>query len=558
MKKKILTSVIITVLFALVIITSSFFALVSMQEVDNTRNILINYNSIMANWKEMSKESVDLLRINGNIIDVTVTNKDGKVIFDNTQEGKTVDLNCKEYTSIGKDNIGYFEGYSLYYKKDMIFSTLRLGDGTIIRSGVPVGTLDVLYSKNISYYLGVLAVVFILSIALALKLVRIIIDPVKNLEYVSSKIANGDLQTRIEITSNDELGYLGMSFNNMADQLQSKINEVMDKQNKLESILKSMQSGVIAVDKEDSIILLNPYAKKILGINKEVVGLKLKDVMYKKLYNEILLEEYDTAKEIKVKSPVRRILRVKKTWIINGYEKIGIVISIQDVTEMKRLENMRTQFVANVSHELKTPLTSIKGFAETLRFVEDTETRDKFLDIIDKESERLRRLIDDILVLSNLESRSSEDLIEFYPEEVIEDALNILEDHAKRKNIKLIYHSNNNDKILGHNDKFLQLVINLVENAIKYSENDKEVLIESSSDDEYYTFRVKDNGYGIPKEDLPRIFERFYRVDKSRKGGGTGLGLAIAKHISKSFGGDIKVESEFGKGSEFTFKVKHL
>ena len=440
----------------------------------------------------------------------------------------------------------------------MIFSTLRLGDGTIIRSGVPVGTLDVLYSKNISYYLGVLAVVFILSIALALKLVRIIIDPVKNLEYVSSKIANGDLQTRIEITSNDELGYLGMSFNNMADQLQSKINEVMDKQNKLESILKSMQSGVIAVDKEDSIILLNPYAKKILGINKEGVGLKLKDVMYKKLYNEILLEEYDTAKEIKVKSPVRRILRVKKTWIINGYEKIGIVISIQDVTEMKRLENMRTQFVANVSHELKTPLTSIKGFAETLRFVEDTETRDKFLDIIDKESERLRRLIDDILVLSNLESRSSEDLIEFYPEEVIEDALNILEDHAKRKNIKLIYHSNNNDKILGHNDKFLQLVINLVENAIKYSECDKEVLIESSSDDEYYTFRVKDNGYGIPKEDLPRIFERFYRVDKSRKGGGTGLGLAIAKHISKSFGGDIKVESEFGKGSEFTFKVKHL
>lgn len=558
MKKKILTSVIITVLFALVIITSSFFALVSMQEVDNTRNILINYNSIMANWKEMSKESVNLLRINGNIIDVTVTNKDGKVIFDNTQEGKTVDLNCKEYTSIGRDNIGYFEGYSSYYKKDMIFSTLRLGDGTIIRSGVPVGTLDVLYSKNISYYLGVLAVVFVLSIALALKLVRIIIDPVKNLEYVSSKIANGDLQTRIEITSNDELGYLGMSFNNMADQLQSKINEVMDKQNKLESILKSMQSGVIAVDKEDSIILLNPYAKKILGINKEVVGLKLKDVMYKKLYNEILLEEYDTAKEIKVKSPVRRILRVKKTWIINGYEKIGIVISIQDVTEMKRLENMRTQFVANVSHELKTPLTSIKGFAETLRFVEDTETRDKFLDIIDKESERLRRLIDDILVLSNLESRSSEDLIEFYPEEVIEDALNILEDHAKRKNIKLIYHSNNNDKILGHNDKFLQLVINLVENAIKYSECDKEVLIESSSDDEYYTFRVKDNGYGIPKEDLPRIFERFYRVDKSRKGGGTGLGLAIAKHISKSFGGDIKVESEFGKGSEFTFKVKHL
>ena len=154
---------------------------------------------------------------------------------------------------------------------------------------------------------------------------------------------------------------------------------------------------------------------------------------------------------------------------------------------------MRTQFVANVSHELKTPLTSIKGFAETLKFVEDTETRDKFLDIIDKESERLRRLINDILILSNIESRSSED------NRILSRGSNrrcfkYFKDHAKKKNIKLIYHSNNNDKLLGHNDKFLQLVINLVENAIKYSECDKEVLIESSSDDEYYTFRVEDNG----------------------------------------------------------------
>lgn len=558
MKKKILTSVVITVLFALVIITSSFFALVSLQEVNSTKETLKNYNEIISNWTSIKADEINLFKINDYVIDVTITNKDGEIIFDNKSNETKVDLSGNEYKFIQSNGIGAYEGYSSYYGKDMIFSTLKLKNGDIIRSGVPVGTLDFLYSKNISYYLFVLGIVLALSVALALKLVRIIIDPVKNLDYVSSKIANGDLQTRIEITSNDELGHLGKSFNNMAEQLQGKIGEVIDKQNKLESILKSMQSGVIAIDKEGAIILANPYAKIVLGINKEVVGLKLKEVLSEKLYKKIILEEYDGAIEVKVKSPVRRIIKIKKSNIINAYDKVGIVISIQDITEMKRLENMRTQFVANVSHELKTPLTSIKGFAETLRFVEDNETRDKFLNIIDKESDRLKILIDDILILSNLESRSSEDLIEFYPDQVIDDALKILEEHGKKKNITLEYRSTNKEKILGHNDKFLQIVINLVENAIKYSDENKVIKIASYSEEGYYIFKVKDNGYGIPKEDLPRIFERFYRVDKSRKGNGTGLGLAIVKHISKSFGGDIIVESEFEVGSEFTFKVKHI
>ncbi|WP_297631786.1 HAMP domain-containing sensor histidine kinase [uncultured Clostridium sp.] len=558
MKRKILTSVIITVIFALVIITSSFFALVSLQEVNSTKETLKNYNEIIANWNSIKENEIKFFKINNYIIDVTISNKEGKVIFDNGEGEGKVDLNSNEYKFTQNDRIGSYEGYSSYYDKDMIFSTLKLPDGNIIRSGVPVGTLDFLYSKNISYYIFVLGIVLALSIALALKLVRIIIDPIKNLDYVSSKIANGDLQTRIEITSNDELGHLGKSFNNMAEQLQGKVGEVIDKQNKLETILQSMQSGVIAIDREGFVILANPYAKAVLGISKDVVGLKLQEILSEKLYKKVVLEEYNEAIELKVKSPVRRIIRIKKTNIINAYDKVGVVISIQDITEMKRLENMRTQFVANVSHELKTPLTSIKGFAETLRFVEDNETRDKFLNIIDKESDRLKILIDDILILSNLESRSSDDLIEFYPDGVVEDALKILEEHGKKKGITLEYRSTNKDLILGHNDKFLQIVINLVENAIKYSEKDKTVKILSYSENGYYIFKVKDSGYGIPKEDLPRIFERFYRVDKSRKGNGTGLGLAIVKHISKSFGGDIFVDSEFGKGSEFTFKVKHI
>ncbi|MGL5416601.1 MAG: ATP-binding protein [Clostridium sp.] len=558
MKKKILTSVIITVIFALVIITTSFFALVSIQEVNNTKDMLANYNLIMSKWTIMNKENVDLLKINGNIISVTICNKDGSVLFDNKKTDERVDFKAREYTNIKTNDVGFYEGYSPYYNNDMIFSTLKLQNGDIIRSGVPIGSLEILHTKDISYYLLVLAIVLALSIALALKLVRIIIDPIKNLDYVSSKIANGDLETRIEVISNDELGHLGKSFNNMAEQLQGKISEVVDKQTKLESILRCMQSGVVALGRNEEVILINPYAKKILGINENVVGTKIRDVIDIELYDKIVLEEYEKEKEVKIKSPIRRIVRVKKSSIINAYDKIGLVISIQDITEMKRLENMRSQFVANVSHELKTPLTSIKGFAETLKYVDDNETKEKFLNIIDKESDRLRILIDDILILSNLESRSSEDLVEFYPDEVIEDSMQLLNEHGKKKNIKLEYISKNKEKILGHKDKFLQIVINLVENGIKYSDDNKVLRIESYSENEYYILKVIDNGYGIPKEDLPRIFERFYRVDKSRKGNGTGLGLAIVKHISKSFGGDILVESEYGKGSIFTFKVKHI
>jgi two-component system phosphate regulon sensor histidine kinase PhoR len=241
-------------------------------------------------------------------------------------------------------------------------------------------------------------------------------------------------------------------------------------------------------------------------------------------------------------------------------DNIGKVITFQDITDMNRVELMRSQFVANVSHELKTPLTSIKGFAETLKFVKDDETREKFLDIIDKEAERLSRLINDILVLSNIESNLILDMEEFEPDSAIEEVLNIMRKIAINKNIKLEFENNNNNKrILGDRDKFYQLGLNLIENAIKYSkEISGRVEVSSYSKDGYYILTVKDNGIGIPKEDILRIFERFYRVDKSRKKGGTGLGLAIVKHIVKIFNGEINVKSEIGEGTSFEVKIPYI
>lgn len=553
MKKKIVTSVVITVLFALLIITSSFMALVSIQEIKNTKSILKNYNDIVIHSNNLTKEYLKTFKINNVEISFTLIDRSGKVLY-----GDKGDFSDNEINDARNKGLGYSERHNPEIKQDMIYCATSFDNGMVLRSGVPIKTMEFLVHEDMKYYLIVLGIVFLLSIALALKLVRLIVEPVKNLENVTFKIANGDLNTRVHINSNDELGSLGKTFNNMADQLQSKIREVLDKQNRLESILRSMQSGVIALDRKNNIITMNPYAKDIFGIKKNIVGENISNYIDDKNLNKIMLSDNNEEKEIKIKKPYKKVLKIKKDAMINGYERIGDVIAIQDITEMKRLENMRTQFVANVSHELKTPLTSIKGFSETLRFVEDKETRDKFLDIIDKESTRLTRLIDDILTLSNLENCEIEELEEFLPDKIIEDAVNILKDQSEKKNIKIHFDSRNRHSILGREDKFLQVAINLIENAIKYSDEDTNIYIKSYTDSKEYILKVKDEGMGIPKEDLPRIFERFYRVDKARKRGGTGLGLAITKHIIKSFGGTIEVDSDYGIGSTFTFKIKYI
>ncbi|BFK81342.1 MULTISPECIES: HAMP domain-containing sensor histidine kinase [Clostridium] len=558
MKKKIVTSVIITVIFALVIITTSFMALSSIQEVENTKGILKHYNEIIS--KLISNNDYDFkdFKINNTEVRVTIINKDNKVIYDTADE-KGMDYSNKDEIKLARENdIGYVNRKSSALKSDMIYCATKLKDGTIIRTGVPEPSIKIFYGNNVKFYAGAMIIVLVLSIALAFKLVRIIVDPVKHLQYVTSKIANGNLQTRVNMNSNDELGQLGKTFNNMADQLQSKINEVVDKQNRLESILKSMQSGVIAVDNNEEIITINPYAKRIFGITRDVTGEKLKNCIEDKNVYDIFENDDENEVEVKIKKPMRRFLKIKKATAINGYKQIGKVIAIQDITEMKRLENIRSQFVANVSHELKTPLTSIKGFAETLRYVDDEETKNNFLDIIDKESERLTRLINDILVLSNLESNNVEKLEEFMPDDIVREVINILQNQAIKKSINLTFKSNSKSYILGQRDKFFQVALNIIENGIKYSNEGDSVTVTSYNEDENYILKVKDTGIGIPEEDLPRIFERFYRVDKARKSGGTGLGLAIVKHIVKSFGGNIEVKSELNKGSEFIFKIKHL
>ena len=558
MRKKILTSVIITVLFALIIACSSFVVLYNYQDLNSTKKSLKDFANYIVNVNGDYEDLISGYRINNTPVRCTVIDKNGNVVYDSVDKDLNSHRDRDEVIKANKYGEGYSTRISETTGKKTVYYAEKLEDGTILRASLPFETIDIFEPTNLKVYIGIVTIVMLFSVSLSMKLVRTIIEPLKNLENVTARIAGGDLNIRVKSLSNDEIGSLGKTFNNMADQLQAKIREVVDKQNRLESILRSMESGVIAVDGDDTVITINPYAKRVFGIRRDISGEKISKYIKDYDINTFLNEEDDSEKEVKILHPVERELRIKKASIIDGIDRIGKVIAVQDISDIKRLENMRSQFVANVSHELKTPLTSIKGFTETLKYVEDEETRKKFLDIIEKEADRLGRLINDILILSKIESDISGEEDEFLPNKVVDDVINMVKVLADNKNITIELDERNNDLLFGDKDRFLQLVLNIVENSIKYSNEGSKVKISSFTNGDNYNLIVEDNGIGIPKEDIPRIFERFYRVDKARKSGGTGLGLAIVKHIVKTFNGNIKVESVLGVGSKFIIQIKHI
>lgn len=558
MKKKIITLVVITVIFALVIVTSCFIGLVNISTIKDAKETLAIYNECVAREDYKDSKLLSLYKFKDNLVRFTVINKEGEVIFDNEIAKLDNHNNRQEIIDAFKNGSGSSVRYSASLSTSMVYVATKIDDNTVIRSSVPVNNIRVFTSGTLKYYIAIILLVFVLSLFLAIKLVKIIVYPINELQKVTSKIENGDLNKRAIIYNYDEIGFLAQTFNNIADQLEIRIIDSLDKKNKLEAILESMESGVIAIDNNENIILINSYSQKLFDLKEDNIGKKISDcIIDYDLINFIREIPEIGTKEVKLFHPIERELRVKKSPIINYLNNsIGIVITVQDITDIKRLENMRSEFVANVSHELKTPLTSIKGFSETLRYVDDSETKNKFLDIIDKESERLTNLINDILILSNIENIHKMESEYFNPGDVIENVLDMVKSQAYKKSIIIKYNDCFNSEILGSKDKFHQLAVNLIENAIKYSNENGIVKIDLTLEEQYFVFKVKDNGIGIPKNDIPRIFERFYRVDKSRSTRGTGLGLAIVKHIVKLFNGEISVKSKVGIGSTFIVKIK--
>jgi len=565
MKKKLLIYLLSTVIFIFVVVTTLFVYIFNYEYQQNFKNKLQTNNNVIIsllqsnNLKDTEKFFTNNLA--NSEMRVTYVDKNGKVIYDSTINAETLDNHNarEEIIKARKSGSGFTMRYSKTTKVNMMYFATSFGDGLIIRSSMPLKSVNGLESKYFWYY--ILAIIFstVVSIWFSLKLSNIIVKPITDLMFITSRISKGEFNRRANILSDGEIGQLAKNFNEMADKLESTLNEVTDKQNRLEAILTSMDSGVIAVDRKNKVIIINPYAKKIFGITRDIIGQNLLDNIRNFELESIFNQSDDYYKEIKIVWPKERELRIKTADIINRNEHIGTVAVVQDITEVKLLEKMRTQFVANVSHELKTPLTSIKGFAETLKYVDDAPTKEKFLNIINEEVERLTRLITDILTLSHIEQQKELKNENIDVNKIIEDVYNLMKNTADLKGIQISLKMQKIHNIIGDEDRFKQMLINLVDNAINYSETGDSVYIGTLSSQEKCILWIEDTGVGITKKQIPRLFERFYRVDKarSRSKGGTGLGLAIVKHIVLQFNGKIYVESQLGVGSKFTVEIPY-
>lgn len=412
-------------------------------------------------------------------------------------------------------------------------------------------------------------IVTLISVVIAIVSVRYAINVRKYLREiieVSKRVSNNEHHARMDLGGNGELGEFAKNYNEMIKSLYNTFDELEYKNLQLRSILKSISNGILAIDIEGNILLINDEAKKMINCPKEVM-VEGRNISFA-IRNNLILKQIMMFMGSKVNEKTiinmedGRFLRIKLDPVYLQNNKsivIGSIVNIEDISERVRAENMRKDFVANVSHELKTPLTSISGFAETLKLNEniDKETRNRFLTIIDGEANRLRRLIEDILTLSFIENDKKEEkeainLYSVYRR--VEDMLMI---SARTKNISLNCDADETIKIAANADYVKQIILNLVDNAIKYTPENGNVNVKIFADKDDAVIKVSDTGMGIPKEDQARIFERFYRVDKarSREIGGTGLGLAITKHIAMNLGGTISVESELEKGSTFTVRI---
>ncbi len=398
-----------------------------------------------------------------------------------------------------------------------------------------------------------------ITILLGSLLAKTITDPIKEVTSKAEKLAKGEFEQVVTVKSNDEIGQLTRMFNYLSDRLKTTLDEIENEKNKLGIILTGMTDGIIAVSSTGLLIHTNPAVYDIFEISKEDIEDKIFNQISDALGWSISLEELfnDSEKANTMLSVNDKVIKTSVVFFGNDKnETIGAIIVFQDVTEQERLDRMRKEFVANVSHELRTPITTIKSYTETLLdgAVEDKENTISFLKVIDSESERMTRLVKDLLQLSKLEYNNMQwnmKQIDIY--KVVSDCTYKMNISAKQKNQILEFNGDIDiPVIIGDKDRIEQVIVNILSNAIKYTPENGKIELGIVSEKDKVIISVIDTGIGIPKEDLPRLFERFYRVDKARSRmlGGTGLGLSIAKQIVEAHNGSIKIQSEYGHGTQ--------
>jgi len=488
---------------------------------------------------------------------ITIIAADGTVLADSDENTKLMENHSHrpEVVEARQGKPGRAIRCSSRASRDMLYvaiPTEKNGKITgVIRTSLFLKDIDSLLTKLNYHVVQIsLGIVFIALLG-AFLISNSIVRPIKDLTSAAKKVASGDFSARVFLKTKDELRELADSFNQMNEEMERIFSELGQQKEELNSIIHSLQEGLLVLDKQGRIIRANESFQRIVG-SQPMEGKFYWEIMRNPQLAELLKKAGAEKRNFVEELPLGDRVFMCSVTPLEGGE--GIVSIFHDITEIKNIEKIKKDFVINVSHELRTPLASIKGYAETLREEVDAEPSKKYVEIIERNTDRLINIVNDLLLLSSLEEKPALELEEIDLRSSIENVIKIFDQRLKDKELSLVLDVKENlPTIKADLFKLEQMLVNLLDNAVKYTDRG-EITISAGVEGKRVQIQVRDTGIGIPKEDIPRIFERFYVVDKSRsrKSGGTGLGLSIVKHIVFLHNGTINIESTSGEGTKIT------
>ncbi|WP_413379146.1 two-component system histidine kinase PnpS [Alkalihalobacillus sp. 1P02AB] len=505
---------------------------------------------------------------------VTIILSDGEVIGESSTDPELMEnhLERPEIIDLLTRESGKRIRYSTTVENELLYMAVPIMESSekvgIVRLGLPTSDIHAM-NRNIWTFLIIsfslaAIVIFLVIYRITSQMIR----PIESVTDVANELAKGNFKARTVEGNQDEIGQLTKSVNVLASNLEHITNRHQLQKERMETLIENMGSGLILINMRGDISLINKTCRDIFQENTDKWDHKLyHDVIGHKEIIQLIQSVFMTEEKIRKQITFDKHLEVKH-YDVHGAPVIshkgsfkGVALVMHDITELKKLEQVRKDFVANVSHELKTPVTSIKGFSETLLdgAMHDEAYREKFLHIIWKESERLQGLIHDLLELSKIEQHIFQlNWSKLNMAVAVEEAVTLLKEKASDKSIQLEMHLKGHFELEGDFERIKQIAINLISNAITYTPSEGKIDVYLTGYDDFVEWKVEDTGIGISEQEQPRIFERFYRVDRarSRNSGGTGLGLAIVKHLVEAHHAQIEVESELGKGTTFSMKFK--
>ena len=515
-------------------------------------------NKIDALAKELSKK-ID--------VRVTIIAPSGVVLGDSEQDPSTMENHAArpEVVDAIKSGIGESVHYSTTIGQRMMYVAVPIASqGQIVgvtRVALSLATIERSVNRVTTTIVLSIVITAIIAIIAATLIARTTTQPLRQLTKAAQKIAAGELGQHINLRTSDEAGRLAQAFNEMSLKLEERVKNISDERNKLAAVLSSMADGVIMMDTERIVMLTNRAAQRLFNLPEDKIGQRLIHVVHDYEIDQVAQLCLKTSQEQTAQvefGPDKRFLRVIAVPLGNA-KLTGALLLFQDLTELRSLQTMRRELVGNVSHELRTPLAAIKAMVETLQngAVSDKEVAADFLARIDAEVDKMAHMVGELTELSRIETGQARlNLEPTNINQLVAEVTSRLMPQAERQQVALLTKLSPELPLVGiDRERIQQVILNLVHNAIKFTPAGGGVTISTEIHQDSVITSIADTGIGISKEDLPHVFERFYKVDKARSGGGTGLGLAIANHIVQAHSGHIWANSEEGKGSTFSFSL---